>query len=70
MVRGGRDEAPVTRSDVSFRLNQKTANFKVAFRSRLMQWSPFTAEKPKNELARTEFRFTKTKIIIRGGNYS
>ena len=70
MVRGGRAEAPVPRSDVSFRLDQKTANFKAAFGSRPMQWSDLTVEKQKNELAQKEFRFIKTIIvIIRGGNY-
>jgi hypothetical protein len=57
MVRGGRAEAPGSRSDVSFRLDQKTAKFKVAIASRLMQWSVLTEEKQKNELAHTEFRF-------------
>ena len=69
MVRGGRAEAPVSRSDVSFRLDQKMANFKVAIVSREMQWSVLTEEKQKNELAQTEFRFIKTINIIRGGNY-
>ena len=70
MVRGGRAEAPVPRSDVSFRLDQKTANFKVGILSRPMQWSAFTEGKQKNELAQKEFRFIKTMIIImRGGNY-
>jgi hypothetical protein len=69
MVRGGRAEAPVPRSDVSFRLDQKTANFKVAFVSRQMQWSVLTEGKQKNELAQKEFRFIKTIIIIRGDNY-
>jgi hypothetical protein len=69
MVRGGRAEAPVPRSDVSFRLDQKTANFKAATGSRGMQWGPLTEEKQKNELAQKEFRFIKTIIIIRGGNY-
>ncbi len=74
MVRGGRGEAPVNvpRSDVSFRLDQKTGNFKVATVSRGMQWSALTEEKQKNELAQKEFRFIKTIImiiIIRGGNY-
>ena len=69
MVRGGRAEAP-PRSDVSFRLDQKTGNFKVAIESRPMQWSEFTEGKQKNELAQTEFHFIKTIIIIRGGNYS
>ena len=67
MVRGGRAEAPVPRSDVSFRLDQKTGNFKAAFRSREMQWSHLTEEKKRNELVQTEFRFIKTIImIIRG----
>ena len=66
MVRGGRAEAP-PRSDVSFRLDQKTGNFKVAKLSRAMQWSVLTEGKQKNELARTQFRFIKTIIIIRGG---
>ena len=70
MVRGGRAEAPVPRSDVSFRLDQKTGNFKAAIHSRVMQWSAFTERKQKNELAQKEFRFIKTTIIIlRGGNY-
>ncbi len=51
MVRGGRAEAPVPRSDVSFRLDQKTANFKLAVASRVMQWSVLTEEKQKNQLA-------------------
>ncbi len=67
MVRGGRAEAPGPRSDVSFRLDQQTANFKVAFASRQMQWS-LTEEKQNNQLAQTEFRFIKTiKVIKRGG---
>jgi hypothetical protein len=61
MVRGGRAEAPVTRSDVSFRTDQKTGNFKVAIVSRPMQWSASTEEKKKNQLAQTEFRFIKNK---------
>ena len=69
MVRGGRAEAPDLRSDVSFRLDQKTGNFKVACVSRPMQWSPLTEGKQKNELAHKEFRFIKTIIIIRAGNY-
>ncbi len=68
MVRGGRAEAP-PRSDVSFRLDQKTGNFKVAIESRVMQRSLLTEGKQKNELAQEEFRFIKTIIIIRGGNY-
>jgi hypothetical protein len=68
MVRGGRAEAP-PRSDVSIRLDQKTGNFKVAVVSREMQWSPFTEQKQKNELAQKEFRFIKIMMIIRGGNY-
>jgi hypothetical protein len=60
MVRGGRAEAPAPRSDVSFRLDQKTANFKVALDSRPIQWSAFTEGNQKNELAQKEFRFIKT----------
>ncbi len=67
MVRGGRAEAPAPRSDVSFRLDQKAGNFKVAIRSRQMKWSVLTEEKQKNQLAQTEFRFVKNQI--RGGNY-
>jgi hypothetical protein len=48
MVRGGRAEAPVPRSDVSFRLDQKTSNFKAAIASRDMQWSGFTEDKQNN----------------------
>ena len=57
MVRGGRAEAPVPRSDVSFRLDQKTGNFKAASHSRPMKWSLSPEEKQKNELAQKEFRF-------------
>ena len=70
MVRGGRAEAPAPCSDVSFRLDQKMANFKVAFLSTPMQWSALTEGKQKNELVQKEFRFIKTIIkIIGGGNY-
>jgi hypothetical protein len=54
MVRGGRAEEPAPRSDVSFRLDPKTANFKAVIASRLMQWSVLTEEKQKNQLAQTE----------------
>jgi hypothetical protein len=64
MVRGGRAEAPVPRSDVSFRLDQKTGNFKAAIFTRPMQWSVLTEGKQKNELAQTQFRFIKILIII------
>jgi hypothetical protein len=67
MVRGGRAEAPAPRSDVSFRLDQKTGNFKAAIESRGMQWSALTEEKQKNQIAKknaTEQRFIKTIIII------
>jgi hypothetical protein len=59
----------VLRVYISVVLQQKTANFKVAIPSRLMQWSPSTEEKQKNEIAQKEFRFIKTTITIRGGNY-
>ncbi len=69
-MRGGRAEAPVPRSDVSFRLDQKTGDFKAAIDSRQMQWSALTEGKQTNELAQKEFRFIKTMIIImRGDNY-
>jgi hypothetical protein len=72
MVRGGRAEAPVPRSDVGFRLDQKTAKFKLAIASRPMQWSGLTEEKQKYQIAQTGFRFIKTRIItiIGGSNYS
>ena len=62
----GMAEAPAPRSDVSFRLHQKTANFKVAIHSRVMQWSPLTEDKQNNELAQTEFRSIKTTINKEG----
>ena len=65
----GEAEAPVPRSDVSFRLDQKTGNFKAASASRKMQWIAKTEEKQKNELAQKEFRLIETIIIIRSGNY-
>jgi hypothetical protein len=65
MVRGGRAEAPVPRSDVSFRLDQKTGHFKAAIASRQMQWSGLAEEKQKNQLAETYFRFIKTTITMR-----
>jgi hypothetical protein len=51
MVRGGRAEAHGPRSDISFRLDQMTGNFKAAIASRDMQWSVLTEEKQKNQLA-------------------
>ena len=68
MVRGGRAEAPVPRSDVSFRLDQKTGNFKAAMGSRVMQWSAITEGKQTNELEQKEFRFINSIKIIRGCN--
>ncbi len=55
MVRGGSAEAPAPRSDVSFRLDQKTGNFKVAKESRVKQWGVLTEEKQRNELAQKVF---------------
>ena len=49
----------VLRLYISVALQQKAGNFKVAIFSRLMQWSPLTEEKKKNQLAQTEFRFVK-----------
>ena len=60
MVRGGRAEAHAPRSDVSFRGEQKTGNFKVAIESRQNQWGVLTEGKRKIELAnKTEVRFKK-----------
>ncbi len=44
MVREGKAEAPVPRSDVSFGLDQKTANFKAAIDGSEMQRSVSTEE--------------------------
>jgi hypothetical protein len=63
MVRWGSAEAPVPRNDVSFQIDQKTANFKAAIMRRPKQWSDLPEGKQKNELAGAEFRF------IRGCNY-
>ncbi len=64
MVRWGRGaEAHAHGSDVSFRLDQETGNFKVTFAGRPMQWSGLAEEKQKNQIAQTEFRFKKTIII-------
>jgi hypothetical protein len=54
-------------SDVSFRLDQKTGNFKVAFDSRDVQWSSLTEEKQMNQLAQKDLRIIKTIIIIKAG---
>jgi len=43
MVRGGRAKTLGPRSDVSFRLDQKTAKFKAATAGRVMQWSVLKA---------------------------
>ena len=59
----------VLRLYISVALQQKTTNFKVAIARRPMQWGVLTEGKQKNELAQKEFRFIKTIIIIRGGNY-
>jgi hypothetical protein len=55
----------VLRVYISIALQQKTANFKVAIPSRIMQWSGSTEEKRKNQLAQAAFRFIKTRIILR-----
>jgi hypothetical protein len=65
MVRGGRAEAPAPRSDVSFRLYQKTGNFKTAIGNRAMQWSVSTEEKQKNYIAQIQFHLIKTITIMR-----
>ncbi len=63
---GLKEESPAPRSEVSFRLNQKTGNLKMTIVSRVMQWSALSVKKQKNELAHEEFRFIKTITIIRG----
>jgi hypothetical protein len=57
------------RIHIGLALQQKTGNFKAAMPSRVMQWSVLTEKKQKDQLAQTEFRFIKTTMIIRGGNY-
>jgi hypothetical protein len=59
MVRGGRAEAPVPRSDVSSRLDQKTANFKAAIDSSAMQWRALPEETRKKSTLANKFRFIK-----------
>ena len=44
-MRGGRAEAPVPRSDVSFRLDQQTGNSNAVTPCRVMQWSVLTEGK-------------------------
>jgi hypothetical protein len=69
MVRRGRAEAPVPRSDVSFRLDQKTSNFNLAAMtmcSRTMQWSHLTEGNKRINLLK-QSRFIKIIIVIRGG---
>jgi hypothetical protein len=63
MVRGGRAEAHVPRSDVSIRLDQKTGNFQMAIVSRVLKWGPSTEEKQKSQLSQKEFRLIKTVIM-------
>jgi hypothetical protein len=63
---GGGQLHVVPRLHISVALQQKTANFKVAFGSRMMQWSVVTEEKQKNELAQAQFRCINTQTIIRG----
>ena len=46
---------------VSFRLDQKTGNFKAAIASRVMQRSALTEGKQKNQLAQKEFHFITKK---------
>jgi len=65
MVRKERAEALVCRSDVSFRLDQKTDNFKAAFDNGQMQGGEFAEEKQKCQLAQAEFPVIKTITIRR-----
>ena len=46
-------------------LQQQAAGFKVAVLSRVMQWGVLTEEKQKNQRAQSEFRFVKTRTIMR-----
>ena len=70
----GEAEAPVPRSDVSFRLDQKTGNFKAPrpfWEADLCSGvilSNLTDEKKKNRLAQTEFCFIKTTIITKAAS--
>ena len=47
----GRQLPEVLRLYISVALQQKSANFKVAFESTVMQWSDLTVGNQKNELA-------------------
>jgi hypothetical protein len=49
-IRRGTQLPVIIRRYISVAQQQKTANFKVAFDSRLMQWSAITEEKQKNQL--------------------
>ncbi len=55
MVRKGRAEALVCRSDVSFRLDQKTGNFKAAFNDGQMQGGEFTEKIKSVNLRKQSF---------------
>jgi hypothetical protein len=59
----GRQLPVVLRIHVSVAQQQKTANVKVAFLSRPVQWSLLAEKKQKSQLAQTEFRFIKTIIM-------
>ena len=52
---------------ISFAMQQKTANFKAATSSSIMQWSAFTEQGENNELAQPALRVIHTKILIREG---
>jgi hypothetical protein len=54
IIKRGEQLLVALRLHVSFALDQKTANFKVAYKSRAVQWSVSAVEKQKNQLARTE----------------
>ena len=69
MVKGVRAEAPGLRCDVSFRLDQKTANVKVAIGSTAMQRSVST-EKQKNDTCAKRVSLHKnSKNNKQDGNY-
>ncbi len=57
----------VLRLNISAALQQKTADFKVATGSRVMQWSALAEEKQNNQLVHTEFRFITNNHDVGGG---
>ncbi len=61
-----REKSPIIiRIHIGVALQQQAAGFKVAVLSRVMQWGVLTEEKQKNQRAQSEFRFVKTRTIMR-----